>query len=45
MIYIIIGIAIVLFWILLTTTLSNPGIAFRGQPVDASSPVTSECRL
>ncbi|KAK8809148.1 hypothetical protein WA171_001273 [Blastocystis sp. BT1] len=44
-IYAFIGIAAVLFWILLTTTLSNPGIAFRGQAIDPSTPVTSECRF
>ena len=37
-------IAFVFFFFLLITTLSNPGIVFRGQPADSKKPLLSECR-
>lgn len=44
MVQLVIIVAAVLFYILLTTTLSNPGIAFRDQPVDPSVQTVSTCR-
>ncbi|KAK8790330.1 hypothetical protein WA588_000489, partial [Blastocystis sp. NMH] len=45
MVRLVIIVAAVLFYILLTTTLSNPGIAFRDQPVDPSVQTVSTCRI
>lgn len=44
LVWLVIGVAVVLFCILLTTTLSNPGIAFRDQPVDPTAHTVSTCR-
>lgn len=38
------AIALVFFCFLLITTLSNPGIVFRGQPADSKKPLLSQCR-